>query len=481
MMLATVQSTLIATSTMVVNAIQDDRGLAARQVLGGPGPVSEQTSSTATLPVTSPNTPTGISTQASPTPSTPTLIMNTPSTLMTCQPANITWEFSGSNTASMTLLITDEYVSQSTLATAPPTVLWTLAENADASLGTWEWPTVNLTSGYYMLQGAVTGGSSEQTSPFFIATGSDTSCLPASSSGASSPTGTSIPSTGSSKKTNAGAIAGGVVGGVVVLLVALFALLFVRKQNNAARSRRGNWGGLAGASTDSQAAFAKGGRSTGQSASGGVHKPTESTGGMLNDIGPAIATATVTSSQDDLDSGEDEKFSSPTSPSVLHDIQPVAYSPTHAHRTSASSQVPNYSRPRTSTQQSDTSISSATIHRGVPTADIADYHRADRSPSLPVSSRSTNNSPRAADFSSAEMIPMGRSASSQSAMGARRASRKPVPQYDASELEQQSSSSNAELPSFDFEPNQTLNHKPSNGSVGQMHYLIPDMPPPSRD
>ena len=453
--LATVQSNLIATLTMMV------KGLTVKEISVGPGPVS-----------TGPHTPTSTTPVATQTPTTPLtfLSLNTPDTLTTCQPANITWDFSGSDTTAITLLITDENVSQSTLATTPPTILWTLTNSADATSKFWEWSWVNLTSGYYVIQGSVPGIDNQQTSPFFIATGSDTSCLPASSSSSSStsspssstssPTSTSIPSVGSSKKTNAGAIAGGVAG-IVVMLIAIFALLFVRRKNQAGHSRRGNWGGLGDVSTES--------RGAGRNASGGIHKPTESTGRILNDIGPAIATATVASSLDDLDFREDEKFSSSTSSNALHNVQPIVYNPTHAHRTSGSS------------RQSNNSTSSATVHRGVPTADIADYHRTERSPSLPVSPRSTTGLPRATDLSSAEMIPMGRSSSSQSAMGARRASRKPVPQYDAAELEQQPSSSNVELLPFDLDAMQALNRQPSNGSVKQIHYLIPDMPPPSKD
>ena len=429
----------------------DNWDFIARQFPGGPGPASQAipTHTSTSEPLTTPLT---------------SLSINTPSTLTTCQSANITWNFSGSDTTPITLLITDEEIDQSTLATAPPTVLRTLAESTDAISQTWEWSSVNLTSGYYIIIGSVPGISDQQTSPFFIATGSDRSCLSASSSSSSSthlPTGTSIHPAGSSKHTNVGAIAGGVIGGVAIILIALFALFFLRRRNRVARGRHGSWGGVRATSTDSYAAFTRAGRGTGQNATGGV----QPTGGKFDDIGLTIAVA---SSQDELPFGEDEKFS-PTSSSILHNVPPIAYRPSHANRTSVSS------------RQSDNSVSSAIVHRGVPAVDITDYHRTERSPSVPVLSRPTTNSSRIADLSSAEMIPMGRSSSSQSAVGARRTSRKPVPQYDAAELERQSRTSNVELPSFDFESMQTLNRQSSNGSFGQVHYLIPDMPPPSRD
>lgn len=482
----------------MANAQQHPRDLRGRQVQTGPGPQQISTTSTSA---------------PEPTPSTPLtyLIINTPSQLSTCQSATVAWTYTGPVPADLTLGVTDINVDQSKAPSTPPGIIQIWSSSLDAASQSWTWPQVNVSSGYYIIEGAVLG-SSAQSQPFFVASGSDTSCVPQSSSSISTPTTSSTtssisspsspasssdPATGSTKKTNVGAIAGGVIGGVIILAVGLAALLLLRKNKRASRSRRATnvgWGGLK--STDSQDPFSGGGQAPGHSSSGGNHGPTESMGGILNDSGPAAAD----NSQEDLYSIVDEK-GSPTSPSVLGNadfVPPLPYNNRRASVTSSiNNQATNYSRPRTSSvRNSNNSIPLADTQppsRSRASVDIADYAR---SASLPGMSRPTV-SPRKPEFSSAEMIPMGRSTSSNSALGARRASRKPVPQYDASELEGHSSSSNVELPSFDFESSQIsgdspvrpggsdgpfggLNHKSSFGDAKQMHYLIPDMPPPAR-
>jgi hypothetical protein len=390
---------------------------------------------------------------------TATLILHTPDQLVTCQSDNITWDYAGPLPAQLTLGITDINIDQNMSTTPPPTIFKTLGFNIDATAENWTWQQVNVPSGYYVIEGGVPDVNAT-TEAFFIMNGSDTSCLPTQSA-----TPSQTPVSGSSKKTNVAAIAGGTVGGVVVVAVAIMALLLWHRRNRV-NSRHGpavgRWGGL-GSSGASDA---------------GHHGPSESMGGILNDIGPAIATAATAGSRDDFTSAEDEKPELPITSANRHDSVTSLPYPTPLRRASTASLSHN--------QINQSHAATALQHDlpfPMPFNDTEGHKRgsvdvADLSYSLSApGSRLSHASKRRTDPPT-EIIPMDRSAS-----GNRRASRKPVPQYDATEIEVRSSLVDMppELPTMNPQSRNSISNSPKQKSIPldarPMHYLIPDMPP----
>lgn len=414
--------------------------------------------------------PTSVSSSASP--ASP-LIFHPVDQMTTCQSGNISWDYGEQALAQLTLKITDANVNQSDITSPPPIITQTLESDIDARVGSWIWLQVNVSSGYYIVEGFV-NDSSFQTEPFFIANGSDTSCI-----SSLLPSNTAIPSsTSSPRKLKVGAIVGGAVGGAVII-AAILTLLFIRKFNRPRHSTRraGNVRWAKFPSTDSQDPFGRvnfsGSKSSGQLGSSDERRSTESIGSKLDVVTPAAST----------DPFGDEKDASPSSTksSTLASVIPLSYD---NGQISTSSHPPNYSRPRVpSTRNSARNSANALPFDVLPDSrqhyslDILDP-RVERPPSLP-------NMPPATYYSheeSSEMIPLGRSSSSRST-GNRRASRKPVPRYDPSELEIQLGATNkVDVPPFnpESEPVSSLNHKLSFGDVRAVHYLIPDMPPPHK-
>lgn len=426
--------------------------LAGRQVPGGPGPVSQTSSS--------PPAQTSSAGASS-------LIIDVPIGVTTCEPAIINWSYAGSEGDTLTLAVTDGNVKQTNINPPPPLVIQPLATNLDPGTLNFTWPQVNLTLGYYVIVGSTASFPSVRSDVFLISLGNDTSCLTVPSSTSSSDTSTastSSPTTSSSssttpipvsttKKTNIGAIVGGVVGGVLVIAIGIIACLLLRRKKRPSRRS-----GSGHHPSDSQDPFTRG-ISTDRHRRG----PSDST---FNNIGPAITTAVTANSNEDL-YFENEKDGSPGKASHLTSIAQLAYA--GAHRASSSSSLNNQTATtRTSIDQAQGSPESRRPHSSL---DIADFLRSERSNSAPGAPR-PHISPRTAAIVTAELIPLGRSSSGQS----RRQSRKPVPHYDASELHTQSSQASLTLgfPSLDTANN--LRHKGSSGDVRPVHYLIPDMP-----
>jgi hypothetical protein len=184
---------------------------------------------------------------------------------------------------------------------------------------------------------------------------------------------------------------------------------------------------------------------------------------MLNDVGPAGNTVTA-SSRDDFDSvEEEEKLSSPISPAQRPDsIVVLPYSAAHRRGSSALERHSDIPLP---------AIDPRADNRRRLSLDLTDYRHS------PGSSPSTKSSSRKP---SAEMIPMDRSTS-----GNRRSSRKPVPQYDAAEIQSNVGMPSSEQLATDFNssyppPNGNPKHKLSSGDIRPIHYLIPDMPTPNK-
>lgn len=419
-------------------------------------------------------TPTSVSSSASPA-STPSavLIINTPNQMTTCQSGNISWNYSSLASAELTLKLTDVNVNQSGATTPPPNITQTLESNIDVASGSWTWQQVNVSSGYYVVEGSVNDDST-QSEAFFVANGSDTSCILSQSS--PSTTTPSIASPSTAKRINIGAIVGGIIGGVVIIAAILALLLFCKSKRPSRSSRRPNnvrWAKFP--STDSQDPFAtgkfSGNKNSGQWSSSDERRSKESIGSKLDIVA-------VVPSTDLFDDHEKEASPSSTKSNTLASVTPMSYDNRQISASSAS-QPPNYSRPRVHSTRNPARNSADAIPFNVhldsrqhSSLDILDP-RVDRSsiPSMPPSTYYPHKS-------SSEMIPLGRSASSRST-SVRRTSRKPVPRYDASELEGHPHSNNTDLPPFDLGlgPVPNLSHKSSSGDVRPVHYLIPDMPP----
>lgn len=396
----------------------------------------------------------------------------TPTEVTTCQDTLIQWEYAGSSGELLTLGISNVNVTQTGIDPAPPLTIQPLAYDLAPGADNWTWSPVNLTMGYYFVIGGA-GKIAAQSDIFLITNGSDTSCLVAptptpapsstmvtstSSSSTRSHSVTSSPTgapTSTAKKSNAGAIAGGVVGGILVLLlIGGIIMMLMRRKNRSARARR--------SLSDPRDPFTRA-KPTGAARH---HGPSESTGGMLSDIGPAIATAVDAHSNENLYFG-DEKGGSPGKLSSIDAVAQLAYAGGAHHRSSSSSSLNQPPTARTSLSHSRASPSNGRR----PSLDTADYLRSERSLSNPSAQRQLP--PRTAAL--IESIPMARSSSGQS----RRASRKPVPQYDESELQATASEISLPMP-LSQDSGIGLRHQGSSGDVRPVHYLIPDLPPPGQ-
>jgi len=389
--------------------------------------------------------------------------------MTTCQTGTIVWNYAGPSPAQLTLGLTDVNVMQSATSTPPPSIVITLASDIDPTIGNWTWEQVDVPSGYYIVNGSVLDANA-QTDEFFIANGSDTSCIQTQSSTPSSTpssTTTQLPISVSSHKTSVGAIVGGSVGGVIVIGTIIGAVLFSRRDRRLS-SRRGaavgKWGGLG--STGPGDPFTRDKVSTKDT----NHGPSESMGGILNDVDPAIIT-TASSRDDSLD--EEKMASSITSTRKLGSVAVPLNMNTH-HRISTSSSGRN--RPSTAFERIPMPVIDTTESHRRFSVDIPGHASAISTPDTP---RPSPMSPRRPGNFSTEAIPMDRSAS-----GSRRTSRKPVPAYDEAEIEAHNGYSNLPLPPKDSSSSHTtdnISSSPKNksipGDVQPMHLLMPDMPP----
>ncbi|KDR81203.1 hypothetical protein GALMADRAFT_1358411 [Galerina marginata CBS 339.88] len=165
---------------------------------------------------------------------------------ITCQPVTITWFYSGA-VSPLNLIATNAGVSQddpapaltssseSTPSRTSPTarivptgshpvavVTVPMAMDVDPVSSSFQWSSVNITQGWYIVNATMDAlGYNSLSSPFFVHTGNDSSCI--------TPTGKSPNSTG---KLNGlvGKAVGGSVGGVAVILLLLIFLKRARKK-----------------------------------------------------------------------------------------------------------------------------------------------------------------------------------------------------------------------------------------------------------
>ena len=437
--------------------------------------------------------------------------------MTTCTPGIILWKYSGKE-AELALWITNVGVPQDYGVLADSMVDQQLADT-NTSAPSWPWPSVNFTQGWYEIQGLVFSPpsvASINSAPFFIKNGTDVSCLavtPPQASSTASPSVTILPASAASKS-NVASIVGGVIGGVVGVTLAIIAglCLWVRRRKRSFVGRRGSrdrtWGSL-----KSNRSSIQPGDSGAQLA--GNHFHSDSTGAILQDVAgsKASATATPASSVEDAISVSGEKLVSPASSSGMSPFD-VLNTPVHYDRrtsiysiqtpTSAVASDPFRSRvPSTRTSNQSLEKQAQRIRSSMETSTRRRSERLSmptlpspglsRIPHSPTHTQSGEEYP----LTAVTPTPVNRSISAGAvSISARRASRKPVPQYDASLLVEDKSADSVSTHTAGAESSQShgaglgtgargtpsdLVHKASFGDGRPVHYLIPDMPPPPQD
>ena len=390
-----------------------------------------------------------------------------------------------------------------------------ISTSIDPNARSFLWPMVNVSQGCYLFVANISGSSVQSGRSFLVVNGTDTSCLVAvppvssSSSSSSSTMSTSTTSSSSAQNTSAvtlpvsdtsgshvkkAAIVGGVVGGIVVLAVLASALILYR-YSRSSHSRRSNgsfvgkWGNLgsfdsAGKSSPARARKTKSKMydhhaSVGLAGLGlGIADPqTKKTHNPRHDsqadsIGPINASGhTQASTQEDSHSPFDEKYMrSPFSDSGHGSDEmgmvPIGYEPTSS--SSAAGATAGHT-----TKHSSMASSTYSRSRSHPTPSPQTFPESPRNLSdVTIDSRPSETSDVAAGSAPATLT-------------ARKTSRKPVPTYNPSDpaLSTVQPIRTADVPHDvrDSDSEVGLAHKSSFGSFKQMHYLIPDMPPPQRD
>ncbi|KAG0707879.1 hypothetical protein DFH29DRAFT_893934 [Suillus ampliporus] len=465
---------------------------------------SNPTSSTSSHVMTS--TASAVTATPSSTPSQ--FSINAVNNMTTCTPGIITWTYNGSS-ADILLSITnvnvlDPYPQRDLTRrqnSAGQTVSVTLA-NASAISNSWTWPKVNQSQGWYKIQGSVTG-LNVSSAPFFISNGSDTSCLLSSSSSSAVENHTN--------STNVAKIVGIVVGGVagLFILAVVIPYYLCRRRRSRGSKRKpkqevGRWGSLK--SNDSAARSLPGSNIDLPSHS---HGHSELTGEILIVADSGRASETTASHSSDEYHGE-EKAVPLHSPKEMIPLDVLDTPLSHYNRrmSAYSIQDPSFRGDAGRTRaisahdsQQNLELQAARIRSSM---ESSMYLRTERL-SMPVFS--TPTSPRTSTFASrgldeyppspgATTVFRRDPSAGATSTAARRASRKPVPHYDPSELpdnlhnavdtlsmftagESSHSHSTEPLPPPHVLPG--LYHDASFGSPSRVHYLIPDMPLPSNE
>ncbi|KAH7882309.1 hypothetical protein F5I97DRAFT_344769 [Phlebopus sp. FC_14] len=424
--------------------------------------------------------------------------------MTTCTSGLITWNYSGQE-AEVELSVTNfgVYQDQQRFAlgfilakrqnTAGQMVDQVLADT-NATSGSWTWSSVNLPEGWYQAEAAMSDFATSSPQ-FFIANGSDVSCL---SGNLSLSSGTS-----SSPKSNIGAIIGGVIGGVVGLaLVALALTLWFRRRRVPARGHDsrstnvGRWGSLTSNSSNINA----GGNSrnlTNQH----YRAHSQSAGEMVPVIAGDKASATTTrgGSDEDATTMGEEKAVTPSSPPGMNPFEALDTPAPYNRRASTYSlQSPSVLADSSRSVRASNQSLEQQAHRIRSSMESSLYLRTERlsmpvlpplslprTPTSPVRSTTRDEYP----LSPVTPLPVNRSSSLGGSSGTRRTPRKPVPQYDAAELRQDSAQDTQSTFTATGESSHShetrgvpeLSHKASFGSHRPVHYLIPDMPLPERE
>lgn len=440
--------------------------------------------------------------------------------MTTCTSGLISWKYGGKG-AGLLLSITNIGVPQNDALRikgkrSSGDVTMQQLVDTNTSLSSWTWSSVNLTQGWYEIQGLVLSSPtvSNNSAPFFISNGTDVTCLAATSPQASS---SASPSAGAlpSSNLNVGGIVGGVVGGVFAVALAIIAgvWLWLRRRKRSFVGRGGSndraWGSLKSTNSSIQ----PGGNGS-QFAGNHFHAHSDSTGAILQDVagGKVSVTTTPGGSDEDVIVVSGEKLVSPTSSSGMSPFDalntPVHYerrvstystqTPTAVASESSRSRVPSTRTSNQSLEQQaqrirssmETSIRRRSERLSMPTLPSPALSRFPQSP--------TNNQLKEEyPLTPVTPTPVNRSISTGAvSMTARRTSRKPVPHYDSSLLLEDKNADSVSTLTAGAESSQShgtglgagthgtasdLAHKASFGDGRPVHYLIPDMPPSQQD
>nr|GAT55784.1 predicted protein [Mycena chlorophos] len=437
--------------------------------------------------------------------------------MSTCEAADVSW-FYGGGGDQLYITITNNGVAQQQSLSATTTGSFTTknargfggyaaqARRADVSMQIsgsipasnefYSWSQVNVSSGWYVLIADLPAtGTSSTSSAFFVADGTDTSCLTgsASSSTASQSTSPALTSTSSSastsstnvvlpvdgsssSKVNRGAIAGGVIGGLAViaaLIAAYFYFRYAATASSGCRKRTRKWNGLT--STDSKAGGGAvlSGRHNSQSESiAPIVTAHDTNVYVIGNVGIDSRPSRINADDDGINSffsPSQEKVSSPgRSPfsdsghddDVPMDLITPLPGNTNVTRNSSTSTSSHMSRNNFSRPRSHPSSPYAS-----PTATESPFSNEAYPPSSP-SPVASSSPPRR---------------SSQGEAIGRRIARKAVPQYNPADPSLASASAIPESESTSsLEGAPKLAHQSSFGEGKPMHYLMPDMPPPQR-
>ncbi|KAL6301436.1 hypothetical protein BKA93DRAFT_462463 [Sparassis latifolia] len=424
-----------------------------------------------TPPITTSNTPTPTSVTPSPSAS---FSFTTPVNLTSCKSGFVGWNYSGP-ADSLSLYVLNGLIIEN----GTTNLNQSIATALDPTTLLYIWSPVNVAAGGYVLAAEV-AGISAQSSEFFVASGTNSSCLASVS--------TPGPSADvSSSNHHVGAIVGGVIGGVAFVVVVLLILFFLYR-----RRRPGPI--LPRTRALSDAGAKKEGRWTGLSSRDTVNGdlPAKRSHDSVSHSEHSEETAVEQYSSEDI---AEAKLGSPYKRESIETVPPLPY--TESRRSSLASPVSptsprrsgSYGRGRARSQSQVMALTDFG-------ADRAARHVSRRS----VDSSILVHSPDALQgpvelpsiHSPADVVPINRSSS---AGIPRRATRKPVPTYmedgpvdndhapgssglwendgSRSHSREDLAAAGINLPKLD--------HKSSFGEMKPMHVLIPDMPPPPRD
>jgi len=402
--------------------------------------------------------------------------------MTTCSSGSIVWDGGTNASAPFPLVVTNIGVPQTPGLARPlvgrrsavSPVNETLDDRADPLAGSFLWSEVNIPQAWYQIV-AYTQAGEVKSNDFLVTNGTNTLCLAVANSTSSSsstyhastnsltpsPTPTPSPALSVLSKSYTSAIAGGVVGGVA-FLVLLIALLFFCRRRSSRRAPSSKWAAEVGVKRPQSRSVTKNG-----------HSATESTGAIVSppvsnpDHGeiPIKTPMSTVSSEEDMPtaSGKRVLYSDPIRPgpvrkSSTSSLRSEWQKSFSSHRTSETT-VPIHDRSSPGRQSID-------HRRSIDNTLFSPPHRQSTTSIVMSHLTEENRPPKDFDRSSS----------------GRRASRKPVPAYNATEFNASNSSSSGDI-GVDRE---TVNTRKSQSSLftensdRPVHYLIPDAPPPPK-
>ena len=180
----------------------------------------------------------------------PSLYFDSPANTTTCNDTTFSWKFEGQTSVPLTIQITNSFSVQNAIAPGYSRAMVsfrTLTTDVPSTAAELEWSPVDVDEGSYTAVAFDTSraaGIFAQSSPFFVASGNNRTCL-ANSSSTSSPSNTSSPSSSSRSSTgkhlSRGALAGTIAGlasGVIILFLAFSVPRLLRHHLPTRRNRR---------------------------------------------------------------------------------------------------------------------------------------------------------------------------------------------------------------------------------------------------